>query len=283
VSPPAPLEPPRLSRESFERFATYITKELGIKMPDSKLTMVQSRLYSRVRELQLDSVEQYGEYFFADGSAAEREKFVDAVTTNKTDFFREAEHFDYLVGQALPALQAGPVPGRLNVWSAGCSSGEEPYTLAIVLAEVALKRPGFSYAILGTDVSNRVLKRAREAIYDEQLVGPVAPALRHKYLMKSKDRARPQVRIVPALREKTSFHRLNFMNRQYRIRDPFDVVFFRNVLIYFDRRTQELVINRICQHLKPGGYLFIGHAESLAGMDVPVESVHTSVFRKPAA
>jgi chemotaxis protein methyltransferase CheR len=273
-----------LSRKSFDRFARYITQELGIKMPDTKLTMVQSRLLRRVRELRLDSVEQYGEYFFSDGNSEERIHFIDAITTNKTDFFREPEHFDYLVKTALPAL-AGPLEGcfyRLNVWSAGCSSGEEPYTLAMILSEYANQRRGFDFSILATDISNRVLEHARAGIYDESLIGPVPLEFRKKYLLHSHDRSQPQVRMVPKLRQKTSFHRLNFMADDYGIQDMFEVIFFRNVMIYFDKSTQERVVNRMCRNLQPGGYLFVGHSESLAGLDIPLTPVHTSVFRKPA-
>src|SRR5690242_5615178 len=155
-----------LSRKTFARFADFITGELGIKMPASKLTMVQSRLLRRVRELQLKSVEQYSEYFFTSANAEERDHFINAITTNKTDFFREAEHFDFLTREVLPSFSRAARPGsRLTVWSAGCSSGEEPYTLAMVLSEYALGQPGFDYAILGTDISTRVLSLAREAIY----------------------------------------------------------------------------------------------------------------------
>ena len=278
------IETTELSRESFQRFARYITQELGIKMPDSKLTMVQSRLLRRVRELELDSVEQYGEYFFTAAHSEERDHFIDAITTNKTDFFREPEHFDYLVQTALPAL-AGPVASPLygvNVWSAGCSSGEQPYTLAMVLSEYANQSRGFDFSILATDISTRMLGRARDGIYDEALIAPVPLDYRKKYLLHSHDREQAQVRIVPRLRQKTSFYRLNFMAEDYGIRDLFEVIFFRNVMIYFDKRTQECVINRMCRNLRPGGYLFVGHSESLAGLDIPVAPVHTSIYRKPA-
>lgn len=274
-----------LSPETFTRLARFITCELGIKMPDSKLTMVQSRLLRRARELRLNSVQEYSEYFFAASNAEEREQFINAITTNKTDFFREPEHFDYLVRTALPSLgreAASGLDSRLKVWSAGCSSGEEPYTLAMVLKEYALQHSGFNFAILGTDISTKVLDQARSAIYEEAQVNPVPPELRKKYVWRSRGASQRVVRIAPELRRTVTFHVLNFMDQDYSIRDIFDVVFFRNVLIYFDRATQETVINRICRNLAPGGYLFAGHSESLAGLDVPLRSVKTSVFRKLA-
>jgi chemotaxis protein methyltransferase CheR len=272
-----------LSPESFDRFANYITSELGIKMPESKMTMVQSRLLRRTRQLRLDSIDEYGKYFFAGTNDEEREYFINAITTNKTDFFREPEHFDFLVRTALPNLRAGVDPrmSRLNVWSAGCSSGQEPYTLAMILSEYASQNGGLNFAILGTDISTKVLDLARKAVYEDVLTAPVPAPLRKKYLLRSKDRTSGLVRIAPALREKVSFCQLNFMNNTYRIQDKFDIVFCRNVLIYFDRKTQESVICKICRNINPGGYLFVGHSESLTAMDLPARQVNTAVFRMP--
>jgi chemotaxis protein methyltransferase CheR len=273
-----------LSPESFARLARYITGELGIKMPESKVTMVQSRLLRRVRELGLNSVEEYGAYFFASSNVAEREKLINAITTNKTDFFREPGHFDFLTRTALPALAragAAALGWRLNVWSAGCSSGEEAYTLAMVLSEYALGRSGFDYAILGTDISTKVLDLARSGVYQESQTAPLPPEFRRKYVWRSRKSSDALVRIAPELRRRTAFHSLNFMDEDYRIQNMFDIVFFRNVMIYFDRAIQEAVINKICRNLTPGGYLFVGHSESLAGLDIPVKLVQTTVFRKP--
>ena len=277
------LEQVELSPASFARFAHFITSELGIKMPESKLTMVQSRLLRRVRELRMESLEKYSDYFFASSNSEEREHFINAITTNKTDFFREPQHFAYLCDVVLPAWSHGGRPGaRFKAWSAGCSSGEEPYTLAMVLAEYASRQPGFDFAILGTDISTKVLTRAREGIYQESQILAVPPELRGKYLLRSRNTTEKLGRIVPELRKKVGFHQLNFMDNDFGIKDIFDVVFFRNVMIYFDRSTQEAVIGKICRNLAPGGYLFAGHSESLAGLDIPVKSVKASMYRKPA-
>ena len=174
--------PPKLSASVFRRFAHFIKNELGIKMPDTKRTMMQSRLLRRVRDLRLDSLDQYADYFFSSSNAEEREYFINAITTNKTDFFREADQFDYLVKAVLPAVRRPGFEGdsRFKVWSAGCSTGEEPYTLAMMLAEYAEARPGFDFVILGTDVSTRVLERARSGIYPEAQIAPVAPPRRRR-------------------------------------------------------------------------------------------------------
>lgn len=276
------LAAPGLSSATLARFLGFITEELGIKMSDAKLPMLQSRLQRRLRVLGIDTLDAYQERLF-DSAHAEEERvhFIDAVTTNKTDFFREPPHFDYLVRTALPALDPGAGrPWRLNLWCAGCSSGEEPFTLAMVLSEFAERREGFDFSFLATDISTRVLDHAAAGIYDEERIGPVAAALRAKYLLRSKDRARAQVRIVPALRRKIAFHRLNFMDDHYNVRDRFEVIFFRNVMIYFDKPTQEAVINKLCRNLVPGGYLFVGHSESLAGLDIPATCVGSAVYRK---
>jgi chemotaxis protein methyltransferase CheR len=227
-----------LSPEAFARFADYITAELGIKMPASKLTMLQSRLLQRVRELGLQSLDQYSAYLFESvHGGEERTQFIDAITTNKTEFLREANHFEYLVEAAIPTISDICAPGRVLVWSAGCSSGQEVYTIAMLLSEYAERNSGFDYHILGTDISTRILQRAREAIYSEAEVAPVAVPLRRKYLLRSKGPER-LVRVIPALRAKTSFGQLNFMHSDYGLRQQFALVFFRNVMIYFDLETQ---------------------------------------------
>jgi chemotaxis protein methyltransferase CheR len=265
-----------LSPASFARFARYVTDELGIKMPESKFTLVQSRLLRRVRDLGLQSIEQYGEYFFASSNEEEREHFINAITTNKTDFFREPQHFEYLRNVVLPAVSGSP----FKAWSAGCSSGEEPWTLAMELAEYASRHAPFDFVILGTDVSTKVLAHARHGIYEEAQILPVPPDLRRKYLLASRNKTERLVRVIPELRRKVGFYRLNFMDADYGIRDIFHVVFFRNVLIYFDRATQEAVINKICRNLAPGGYLFAGHSESLHGLEIPLRPVKASIYRK---
>ena len=278
------LQPVALSRKEFEQFAHLITQRLGIRMAEAKLTMLQGRLTRRIRQLRLSSFEEYRQYLFHSADAEEEfVHFTDAVTTNKTDFFREPQHFDYLVNDALPALDRHPHAGfwLANVWCAGCSSGEEAWTLAMVLSEYAKKRPGFDFSILATDISSRVLVRAREATYTQTSVEAVPGALRTSYLLSSRDASLKLVRIVPELRRKVTFERLNFMDRTYGVKTAFDAIFFRNVMIYFDKPTQEAVVNRLSQHLQPGGYLFVGHSESLAGLRIPLRQAAVAVYRKP--
>jgi chemotaxis protein methyltransferase CheR len=169
---------------------------------------------------------------------------------------------------------------HIAVWSAACSSGEELYTIAMVLNEYAAARPQFDFRILATDVSTKVLQMAKDGIYTTQQIAPVPPELRRKYLLRGKGEQHSQSRIALALRRAVSFHRLNLMYADYGVRDMFDIVFCRNVLIYFERSTQEAVIEKLCRNLKPGGYLFVGHSESLSGFDLPIVPSGSSCFRK---
>ncbi len=274
---PVSINGPTLSPQSFARFSTVITRELGIKMPREKSVMLQSRLLRRLRQLSLQTLEEYQELLFSrPRTDPEWVEFINLVTTNKTDFFRESVHFDLLTAKILPALSA-----RLcKVWCAGCSSGEEPYTLAMVLSEYKAAHPGFDFSILATDISTRVLEHAIEAIYDDERVAPVPADLRQRYFLRSKNRQDPQVRVVPELREKVRFKRLNFMDTEYDVKEDFQIVFFRNVMIYFSRETQLQVVGKLCQRLQPGGFLFTGHAESLLGLDLPIRQITTALFQK---
>lgn len=243
--------------------------------------MLEGRLARRMRELDLTSATDYWNYLFhSPSAAAERVEFINSITTNKTDFFREPTHFDYLTNRVVPEWLARRKGGQFKLWCAGCSSGEEPYTLAMVLSEVALRIPGFDFALLATDVSTKVLEQAQSGIYDEARAEAIPEGLRKKYLLRSRDSERGQVRINTKLRRKIGFHRLNFMDSNYQVPREFDVVFFRNVLIYFDKPMQESVVCKIAKSLKPDGYLFIGHSESLAGLKVPVDSLGSAIFRK---
>ncbi|HWR02923.1 MAG TPA: protein-glutamate O-methyltransferase [Humidesulfovibrio sp.] len=271
----------RMNDRIFERFSEFIKSELGIKMPSSKKTLLEARLQKRLRELGMGTHEEYCEYLFSpQGMENELVNLVDVVTTNTTDFFREPKHFDLLMGKVLPELHARGGSGRnVNIWSAGCSSGEEPYTLAMVLSEFARQNAGFTFSILATDISTQVLRMAVRAIYPETKIGPIPQEYRKRYLLRSKDRTRRLVRIGPDARCHVRFRRLNFME-DFSFDGQLDIIFCRNVVIYFDRPTQETLFSRFCRKLAPGGYLFIGHSESLAGMDLPLEPVAPTVYRK---
>jgi chemotaxis protein methyltransferase CheR len=273
---------PRLARRDFVRLAAFIEERYGIKLPPVKQALVESRLARRVHALGLPGFAAYADLVLGDPTGAERVELVNCITTNKTDFFREARHFELLAGEVLDRVRTDLGAGAdrpLRVWSAGCSSGEEPYTLAMVLSEAAEASPGLSFRILATDLSTRVLRRASEGLYPDALVEPVPLALRRKYLQRSK--ADPAlVRIRPALRRLVTFRQVNLLDRDHGIGEPQDVVFCRNVLIYFERRLQERVLRHLCDELAPGGFLFLGHSESTTGMDLPLDPVGPTVYRR---
>jgi chemotaxis protein methyltransferase CheR len=274
-----------LSTKDFTRLSSFIYNELGIKMPDSKRTMLTGRLAKRLRVNELESFADYCNFLFSpEGQQRELVHLLDVVTTNKTDFFREPVHFDQLVQTVLPTLikENGVGSGRkYRIWSAGCSTGEEPYTLSMVLSEFATRQPaGFPFEILATDISSRVLDVARRGVYPENRIAPIAQGLRKKYLLRGKNRNNPEVRIVPELRSRVKFGRLNFMDPEFGLSEPQDIIFCRNVIIYFDKPTQEQLMAKFCKHLRPGGFLFVGHSESLQGYDVPLVQVAPTIYRK---
>lgn len=271
-----------ISNADFGRLRSLIYEECGINLSVEKKTMLELRIKRRLRTLNLTSFPEYCSYLFGkEGRREEMVHFLDVVTTNKTDFFREPDHFDYLVQRALPELlRRHGGDHQVTVWSAGCSSGEEPYTLAMVMSEFAGAHPGFRFRVLATDISTTVLSKAKLGVYSEDVVRPIPVDLRYRYFMRSKDRNSNLVRVVPELRELIEFRRLNFMDTQYPLREKVDIVFCRNVIIYFDRQTQEQTLRRITEHLVPGGFAFVGHSETLHGMDLPLIPIAPALYRR---
>jgi chemotaxis protein methyltransferase CheR len=273
-----------MSQAEFQRFSEFIGGQCGIKMPPSKKIMLEARLQKRLRSLGIRTFGEYYEFIHGEEGQGELVHMLDAVTTNKTDFFREPAHFDFLSQSILPEFldeqERSPQRDRpFLVWSAGCSSGEEPYTLAMVLSEFAEQR-SLRFSILATDISTRVLDRAREAVYDGDRVAGLSPSLKAKYLLRSKDHSKNLVRIAPAVRSAVQFQRLNLMEESFTFAEPLDVIFCRNVIIYFDRATQERLIDRFCRVLRPNGYLFLGHSESIHGFTLPLRRIVSTVYRR---
>jgi chemotaxis protein methyltransferase CheR len=272
----------KMTDSEFRRLSKFITEYAGIKLPDVKKVMLQSRLQKRLRHHGMTSFKEYIDFVFSEkGLQNEIIHMLDVVSTNKTDFFREPVHFEFMEKNVLPEyVEKFPPSRQMKIWSAGCSSGEEVYTIAMTINEFKdeYQYPELNYSILGTDISTDILRRAMEAVYKEEKVEIVPLKLKKKYLLRSKDRTKRKVKIVPELRKKAHYKRMNFMDVSYDISDTFDVIFCRNVLIYFNRDTQEKVINRLCTKLRPGGYFFIGHSESIMGMDVPLKQIQPTIF-----
>lgn len=269
-----------LTDRQFDTLGGLITSSLGIKMPDSKRVMLQGRLQRRVRQLGLPNLQAYYEQYFPEGRPQEGEldQLFDLATTNQTAFFREADHFEILRQRVLPEWSAQKTTAPFKLWCAGCATGEECYTLAFTLLEHQAVQP-FEFSILGTDISRQALHKAVDAVYSEAHISPIPLPLRKKYLLRGQNELSNVVRIAPFVRSHVTFGRLNFLNSSYPLPDVYDAVFFRNVMIYFDRETQRQVLERICTRLRPGGWLFTSHSESLQGLDLPLSAVLPAAYQ----
>lgn len=279
------VKPENMSDRLYEKFSKFFYAECGIKLPPAKKVMLQSRLLKRLRACRLNSFEDYYDYLTS-GQGQEKEliQAIDVVSTNKTDFFRESDHFQYLTFSVLPEILRilrSKHRKKIHLWSAGCSSGEEPYTLVIVMSEFLTNYPEFDFDILATDISLRMLTYAQTAIYSQQSIQSVPPHLRNKYLMKGKGSWEGNWRIMPELRSKVNFQRLNFMDEVFALPQAMDIIFCRNVVIYFDLPTQKRLFQKFYNHLIPGGFLFIGHSETLHGINSQFEHLQATVYRKP--
>jgi len=271
-----------ISSRDFTRIRGLIYDKAGICLSLEKKTMLEVRLKRRLRALELTSYSKYCDYLFGDeGMRLELIPMIDVVTTNKTDFFREPSHFDFLVQRALPEMMASRNSARpMLIWSAGCSTGEEPYTPAMVLSEYAESHPGFQFRIMATDISTDVLAKAEAGVYTKDIVGPVPALLQRKYFMRSRDPKDHRVRVVPELRRMVEFRRLNFMDGDYGVPEKADAIFCRNVIIYFDLPTKQQILRKLSNCLLPGHYMFVGHSESLHDMALPLVPVAPALYRR---
>jgi len=252
-------------------------------MPQVKNKMLQARLHKRLRILGMQTFDEYSNFVFSHDGEKEIQFMIDAVSTNKTDFFREPAHFEFLTQSAIPELlkKNNTRQKTFSIWSAGCSSGEEPYTIAMVLNEYKNKsKINFNFKIVGTDISMSVLNKAEVAIYNEERIIPVPMNLRKKYLLKSKNSENKLVRIAPDIRAKVKFNQLNLMDRNFSFQNKYEIIFCRNVIIYFNKKTQENLLKKLYHHLFPGGFLFLGHSETLTNFQIPFISVAPTVYRK---
>jgi len=249
-------------------------------MPPEKKVLLENRLQKRLKELSMTSYPAYFDFLFSKkGIDQELISMIDVITTNKTDFFREPAHFTYLTNTIVPEIQQKSTK-QIRIWSAGCSSGEEPYTIAITLEGMMERNELIDYSIFATDISTIVLNKAIQAIYPKQRAENIPMTIKKKYFLRSSDPENKFVCVVPELKRKITFRRLNFMDETYKTPHSFDVIFCRNVIIYFDRKTQEKVISKLCTKINKGGYLFLGHSESITNMNLPLQSIRPTVFKK---
>lgn len=273
------LEAIELTEAHFNRISQLVKAHCGIDLHDGKKELVKARLAKRLRRLGFRSFQQYIEHLRDDPSGTEITAMLDAISTNQTSFFREADHFDCLAGNVLPRVAAGGGK-RLRIWSAGCSSGEEPYSIAITVAESIPDLGRWDPRILATDISTRVLARAEEGVYEAACVEPVPPILRSRYFTFVETRPQRLYEVTADIRGMVHFARLNLMGPWPMI-GPFDAIFCRNVMIYFDKPTQGRLVQRFWDLLGSGGTLFVGHSESLTGVRHQFRYVQPTVYQKP--
>ncbi|HEY3267043.1 MAG TPA: protein-glutamate O-methyltransferase CheR [Armatimonadota bacterium] len=266
-----------LSDDEFNQISKLVYRLCGINLHAGKSGLVKARLMKRLRLLGIASFDEYIRHVESDAYGQELTAMLDALTTNKTSFFREDQHFVFLRENVLPGIVAAGKP--IRIWSAGCSTGEEPYTLGITLREEIPDIDRRDVRILATDLSTRVLDTAREAIYDEERLRDVPPELVHKHFHAVRTAPPRTWRVNNDIRKVVHLARLNLME-DWPMRGPFDAIFCRNVMIYFDKQTQQTLTNRFAQLLKPGGYLFVGHSESLSSWASEFRYVQPAVYVK---
>ncbi len=270
-----------LTDAQLDQIASMTKGLAGINLHAGKKELVHARLAKRVRKLGLRSYKDYLRYVREDETGEELTNMLDALSTNVTSFFRENDHLHYLKDSVLPRLmsKASRQEARLRIWSAGCSSGEEPYSIAIVLREEIDDLDGWDARILATDLSTKVLARAREGVYKKSSLASVPAKVRSKYFTCVQTRPDHLYRVTDSLRCLVTFARLNLM-ADWPMRGPFDAMFCRNVMIYFDKPTQELLVGRLWRLLAPGGTLFVGHSESLSGVNHSFKYIRASIYEK---
>jgi chemotaxis protein methyltransferase CheR len=265
-----------ISDAQFHKLSLLVTRWTGVSVPASKRSMLQARLASRLRALHLGSIDEYLAYLKSpQGKSKERGSFIDVVTTHHTTFFREKDHFEFLAQKVVPERAS---LGRMHVWSAACSTGEELWSLGMTLGESKL----VDFSLTGMDVSHQALEVAHRGVYHRDAVLPIPQAMRKRWLMDSKDRSSALVRIVPELRGKAEFIHANLMTPELPVSGLCDVLFLRNVLIYFERADKKAVLGRLCQRVKPGGWVFLGMAESAEGFGAFLQRVAHAVYRRVA-
>lgn len=267
-----------LTDSEFSRFKEIVYREAGINLSDLKKALLQARLMRRMRHLKLDTYADYYQYLI-DHYEEEVGNFVNAVTTNKTDFFREPKHFDYMTEHFLPEFDRSG-RNKMRIWSAGCSTGEEPYTIAMVLHEYYSGRTMPDIKILATDIDTQVLETGRNGTYPQNQIEDIPDQFLRKYFMRGTGGNEGLYRAKKPLRDMISFRRLNLHSETFPMAGPFDLIFCRNVIIYFDRESQRHLFRKFHQYLHPEGLLFIGHSENLNAVSKDFYLVSNTTYRK---
>ena len=269
-----------LTDKEFELFKNLIYQQVGINLDPTKKTLLVSRFGKRIRELRLPTFQAYYDCVSGKGGEEELTKLLDLISTNKTEFFREPFHFEFLREQVLPEVQGRKT---LRVWSSASSSGEEPYSIAMSLRDALPDISRWDIKILASDISTRVLAKAASGMYEEERVSQLPKDLVHRHFLCGKGPQAGKLKVRPDVAKLVAFRRINLMDPTFPIRSPVDVIFCRNVMIYFDRPTQTRLIGKFFRYLRPGGYLFIGHSESLQWIDHHFTYLRPTIYQKPGS
>ncbi len=266
--------------KDFRLIQNLVSRHTGISLSDAKRDLVYSRLARRLRALGIVHFRDYIRLLDDDNNEDELIQFTNAITTNLTSFFRENHHFEHLVKTALPEVMARNTQSRrIRIWSAGCSTGEEPYSLAMAIRETVPATQGWDVRILATDLDSNVLERAQNGLYAEERVNGISKSRLRKYFMKGRGENTENVRVSPGLQELITFKQLNLMH-EWPIKGPFDIIFCRNVVIYFDKPTQKVLFERYANILHKEGYLYVGHSESLYRVTKKFDLIGNTIYKQ---
>lgn len=278
-----------ISQKDHERLAAFIAQNIGIQLPLHKQKLIETRLRKRLKAINKPNINEYLNFVLSERGNDEKVHMIDSLTTNKTDFFRENSHFEFLKQEVASkqVLSSSPVSSfpeaqarSFKVWSAACSTGEEPYSLAMTLADCQLNDSHFDFEILASDISTETLETARNAIYSENRIASISESMRKRYLLRSITPSQNIVKIAPGIRRKVSFKHFNLMGSNYPNANSFDVIFCRNVLIYFSFEDRLKVLAKLSQCLKEDGLLVLGHSESMSDYRKTFQSVGPTTYRK---
>ncbi len=267
-----------ITDEEFEKLAKFIKSNYGINLKEEKKSLVMGRLRKVLHQKNMSSFSEYLDYVLSDKTGEAVSDMVNRITTNHTYFMRESKHFEFFKEEVLPYLKKKVSDKDLRIWSAGCSTGEEPYTLAMIIDEFFGKEKLFwNTQILATDISSKVLDVAKKGVYNNDSIAKMPSEKRLKYFKKISDE---KSEVVDQIKKEVIFARLNLMNETFPFKKKFHTIFCRNVMIYFDSKTKMDLINRFYEITEPGGYLFIGHSESLIRSQTKYKYIMPAVYRK---
>ncbi|HXK55101.1 MAG: protein-glutamate O-methyltransferase [Gammaproteobacteria bacterium] len=270
------------TQRDFDYLREIANRRTGIVVGEDKFDMFYSRLSRRVRKLGLRSFSDYCELIRTEPSECEVLELINSITTNLTSFFRENHHFDYLKQRVLPELvERNRMARRINVWSAGCSTGEEPYSIAISMREALPDIEEWQIGLLASDIDSRVLAQAASAVYPMDRINGISQPCLRRWFQKGRGGNSGMVRVKPEVSKMVKFRQVNLMD-SWSLEAPLDVIFCRNVIIYFDKRSKAILMNRYADALHDGGFLFIGHSESLFRLTDRFELIGNTVYRKKA-